>query len=95
VISKNLFLKNPRARRAHIYMKALLYNVDSSFFKSWSLGVRRGHSREKKIFFSRTRRPISIKLGTYHPQVKGILNFQIKGQVLLKGEIITKIGGVI
>jgi hypothetical protein len=29
---------------------------------------------KKKIFFSRTSRPISIKLGTNHPLVKGILN---------------------
>jgi hypothetical protein len=28
----------------------------------------------KKIFFSRTSKPISIKLGTNHPKVKGIQN---------------------
>jgi hypothetical protein len=28
----------------------------------------------EKIFFSRTSRPISIKLGINHPWVKGILN---------------------
>jgi hypothetical protein len=33
----------------------------------------------KKIFFSRTSRPISIKLGINHPWVKGILNCSIKG----------------
>jgi hypothetical protein len=33
----------------------------------------------EKIFFSRTSRPISIKLSTNHPWVKGILNFTIKG----------------
>jgi hypothetical protein len=33
----------------------------------------------KKIFFSRTSRPISIKLGTNHPLVKGILNYLNKG----------------
>jgi hypothetical protein len=33
---------------------------------------------EKKIF-SRTSRPISIKLGTNHPLVKGILNCSNKG----------------
>jgi hypothetical protein len=44
---------------------------------------------EKKIFFSRTSRPISIKLGTNHPWVKDIVIFS-KGQVLFKGEIITK-----
>jgi hypothetical protein len=51
----------------------------------------------KKIF-SRTSRPISIKLGTNHPWVKGILIVQIKDQVVFKGEIITKMqkwGGVI
>jgi hypothetical protein len=44
---------------------------------------------EKKILFSRTSRPMSIKLGTYHPWVKGILNL-FMGQVLFKGEIIIK-----
>jgi hypothetical protein len=29
----------------------------------------------KKIFFSRTSRPISIKHGTNHPWVKGVLNY--------------------
>jgi hypothetical protein len=33
----------------------------------------------KKIFFSRTSRPISIKLGINHPWVKGILNYSNKG----------------
>jgi hypothetical protein len=33
----------------------------------------------KKIFFSRTSWPISIKLGINHPLVKGILNCSNKG----------------
>jgi hypothetical protein len=33
----------------------------------------------KKIFFCRTSPPISIKLGTNHPLVKGILNCSNKG----------------
>jgi hypothetical protein len=33
----------------------------------------------KKIFFSRTSRPISMKLDIYHPWVKGILNCSNKG----------------
>jgi hypothetical protein len=33
----------------------------------------------KEIFFSRTSRPISIKLSTNHPSVKGIQNCSIKG----------------
>jgi hypothetical protein len=33
----------------------------------------------KKIFFSRTSRPISIKLGTNHPYVKGIQNCPNQG----------------
>jgi hypothetical protein len=47
-------------------------------YKSWSLGVRRGHNNdnhfyiEKKNFFSRTSMPISMKLGTNHPLVKRI-----------------------
>jgi hypothetical protein len=42
---------------------------------------------------SRFNRPVSIKLGTNHPWVKGILNIKIiiiKGPALFKGEIITK-----
>jgi hypothetical protein len=33
----------------------------------------------KTIFFSRSSRPISIKLGTNHPQVKGIQNCTNQG----------------
>jgi hypothetical protein len=33
----------------------------------------------KKIFFSRTSRPITIKLGINHPWVKGILKCSNKG----------------
>jgi hypothetical protein len=33
----------------------------------------------KQIFFSRTSWPISIKLGTNRPWVKGILNYSNKG----------------
>jgi hypothetical protein len=33
----------------------------------------------KKIFISRTRKPISIKLGTNHPWVKGIQNCTNQG----------------
>jgi hypothetical protein len=89
---KNFLLQNHLGRIGHIYMKGLWYNVDSSFFKSWSPGVRRGHRvnrasriihlclyRKKKILFSRTSRPISIKLGTTHPWVNGILNCSNKG----------------
>jgi hypothetical protein len=50
----------------------------------------------KKIFFSRTSIPISIKHGINHPWVQGILNCSNKGPG--KGEIITKMqkwGGVI
>jgi hypothetical protein len=48
----------------------------------------------KKIFFLRTSRPISIKLGTNHPYVKRIHNYtnQGPGPFEFKGEIITKTG---
>jgi hypothetical protein len=36
--------------------------------------------------------PFSIKHGKNHSWVKEILKVQIKGQVLFKGEIITKMG---
>jgi hypothetical protein len=49
-------------------------------------GVGRGHNREARIYmfilikmFSRTSRPISIKLGTNHPWVKEILDYSNKG----------------
>jgi hypothetical protein len=45
-----------------------------------------------KIFFFRNSRPISFKLDTNHPCMKGIQVCQIKDQILFKGEIITKIG---
>jgi hypothetical protein len=34
---------------------------------------------KKPTFFSRTSRPISIKLGTNHPWLKGIQNYTNKG----------------
>jgi hypothetical protein len=52
-------------------------------FTSWFPGVGKGYDREnyieKKIFFSRTSRPITIKLCINHPWVKGILNCSNKG----------------
>jgi hypothetical protein len=39
-----------------------------------------------KVFFSKTIRPISIKLGINYFGVKGIQVFQIKGQILLRGK---------
>ena len=42
------------------------------------------------IFFSRTTGPISTKLGTKHPWVKGIQVCSNEGPYLLKGEIIGK-----
>jgi hypothetical protein len=41
---------------------------------------------KKKIFFSRTSRPISTKLGINHPWVKGILNCPNKGPGPLQRE---------
>jgi hypothetical protein len=38
----------------------------------------------KKIFFSKTSRPISIKLGTNHPWVKRIKDCSSKGQCPLQ-----------
>jgi hypothetical protein len=45
----------------------------------------------KRIFFSRTRRPISIKLGTNHPYVMGILNCSYEGPGPFQRGIITKV----
>jgi hypothetical protein len=47
---KNRLLKNHRTRKAHIYMKAFWYNVNSSLLKSLSPGVRRGHNKENHIY---------------------------------------------
>jgi hypothetical protein len=44
------FFKNYWVRRAHIYMKAFWYNVDSSLFTSWFSGVMRVHNRENHIY---------------------------------------------
>jgi hypothetical protein len=69
-------------------MKAFWYNVDASLYKPWSPGSRWATIEktillcvyiEKKIFFSRTSKPISIKLGTNHPYVKGIQNCTNQG----------------
>jgi hypothetical protein len=48
--------------------------------------------KQKRCFeiFSRTNRPISIKLGTHHPWVRELKFVQRKGQVFSRGEIITK-----
>jgi hypothetical protein len=58
---------------------------------------REDNSKRVKIhwnffkIFSRTSRSNSFKLGTNYPWVKGIQAFfQIKGHILFKGEIITK-----
>jgi hypothetical protein len=45
-----------------------------------------------KIIFSRTRKPISIKLDTNHPCIKGIQVCTNKGTGLLQREIFAKIG---
>jgi hypothetical protein len=46
----------------------------------------------EKILFSRTSKPISTKLSTNYLWVKEFKILQIKGQILVKGEIITKMG---
>jgi hypothetical protein len=54
-------------------------NVDSSVFKSWPLWIGRGQNRENmyvfilKKIFSRSSRPISLKLSTNDPSVKTII----------------------
>jgi hypothetical protein len=41
--------------------------------------------------FSRTAEPILTKVGTNHPWVKGILIVQIKGNLLVQGEILKQV----
>jgi hypothetical protein len=87
------------ARIGHIYMKAFWYNVDSSFLKSWSPGVGRGHNRENHIhwclywkkIFSRTSRPIAIKLGTNISCMMRIQVYSNEGPSPLQRGIITKV----
>ena len=62
--------------------KGLLFFPSGDNFKIVEI-----HWRFYKIF-SRTTRPISIKLGTHHPWVKGILD-QMKGPSLFQGEMWT------
>jgi hypothetical protein len=69
------------------------YNVDSSFSSNHGPRGSEGATVRKTIFtsvyiekeiFSRTSRPISVKLGTNHPWAKGILNCSNKGPGLLQ-----------
>jgi hypothetical protein len=84
---ENLSFKKHWARIGHIYMKALWYNVKSKLFTSWPPGENHIYMclYWKKIF-SRTSRPISIKLDTNHPWIKGILNCSYKGPGLQRGD---------
>jgi hypothetical protein len=73
----------------------LIYNVDSSLFKAWSLGVGRGHNRENHIYIGlyRTKNLLQNQQANFNQTwYKSFLGeiVQIKGQVLFKGEIITK-----
>ena len=73
-------LQNHRANFNQTWHKASLGEGNSSLFKEGPRPFPRGdnyeivkiHWRNLKIFFSRTTEPISTKLGTKHPWVKGI-----------------------
>jgi hypothetical protein len=102
-----IFFKNHRARRAHIYMKAFWYNVNSSLFKSWSPGVRRGHNKKNHMYMclhwkqSSSPQPASQFQSNLVQIILGWKELKIvqkKGQVLFQGDIIIeilKLGGII
>jgi hypothetical protein len=76
--------------------------MNSSCSSLGSRGVRRAHNWKNHIYiekiFSRTSKPISIKLGVNRPWMKRNKNVYKKGQALVQGEIITEMqkwGGVI
>jgi hypothetical protein len=50
VVVEKFLLENHRARIAQICMKALWHCANSSLYKLWSLGVWRGHNREKLFY---------------------------------------------
>jgi hypothetical protein len=47
---KYFCLINHRSRKDQIYKRASSYSVESVFFNSWSLGVKRGHNRVKHFY---------------------------------------------
>ena len=75
-----LLLKNHWANFNQTWHKASLGKRDTSLFNEEPFPFARGdnckvvklHWRNLKIFFPRTTGPISTKLGTNHPWVKGI-----------------------
>ena len=71
-----LLLQNHWANFNQIWRRASLGNWDSKLFKSFSMGndnkIAKTHWQNLTIYSSRTTRPISTKLGTKHPWVKGI-----------------------
>ena len=60
------------------------------FLKGNNYEIAKIHWRNLKIFFSRTTKPISTKLGTKHPWVKGIQVCSNEGPAFFQGEMITK-----
>jgi hypothetical protein len=70
----NLLLKNRCLRIGHIFtwkLSDIMLIQNCSHHGPWGLG---GATKNWKKIFSRTSRPISIKIGTNHPWVQGILN---------------------
>ena len=61
-----------------------------SFQRGYNYEIKKKHRKNLKIFFSRTTRSISTKLGTKHLWVVEIQGFSNEASALLQGEIITK-----
>ena len=90
----HFLLKNHKANFNQPWHKATFGVRDSSLFKWWAhfprgdnYEIAEIHWQIKKIFFSRTTGPISIKIGTNHPWVKGILVYSNeKPRIFPKGD---------
>ena len=94
----HLLLKNQWANFNQTSLKASFGNGDSSFLNERSRPFSRGyiyqiakiHWQNLKIFFSRTTKPISTKLGTSILWWWGLKCVQIKGHTPFQEKIITK-----
>jgi hypothetical protein len=70
-------------------MKAFWYNVNSSLYKSWPSGFRRGHSRENHITCVYIEKKILFRTNqTWYKSSLG--KKKRKGEVLFQVEIITE-----
>ena len=90
-LKKTLLLLNHKANFNQTWHKASLNEGDSSLFNEGphpfprrdNYEIAKIHWQNIKILFSRTTEPISTKLGTKHPWVKGIKFCSKKNHLIL------------